>query len=263
MTLPDRQPNRYCLTDFVTALHYAATLDEAFAAYDRCAQLLGFEGVLYAYVPRLHLEARLAVAPVFQVSASRNPVFMEHYRQEGLERHDFTLNGILQGRKDPIDWWGEERKGILTPDEHKLIVLAKEDYGIRNGLTIPLLNGAQGVAGASIASSEPDRLYARLKQENFAAFLSCTRIFHAHVMDSVELRQFFLAPMLGLLTDKEKRLLEFVVKGKPMKQVSDYLPDVSPKYAERLLETIRAKFGGINKNRLIYYAGLLQLLDHL
>lgn len=241
----------------------ASSLDQAFAVYEQQVQDLGFEGALYAYIPRLHLEAQLNAAPVFKVSASRNPAFMEHYQQAGLEKDDFTLRGIMQGRTDPIDWWGEERSGILTPAERNLIVMARDDYGIRNGVTVCTLNGEQGVAGASVISSEPDRLYDKLKQENFTAFTLCTGVFHAHVMDRIYLHQFFLEPMLGLLTDKEKKLLAFIVMGKPMKQVSDYLPNVTPKYAERLVEGIRKKFGGINKNRLIYYAGLLHLLDHL
>lgn len=248
--------------DFITALYQATTLDEAFAAYDQQMQKLGFEGALYAFIPRLHLEAKLGFVPLVKVAKSRNPAFMEHYQLAGLEQHDFTLHGIIQGRVDPIDWWGEERKGVLTPAERHLICLAKEDYGIMNGISLGMMHGEMGVAGVSVVSSEPNRLYSKLLHENFAAFQMCSGIFHAHVMDKVCLRHFFLEPFLDLLNDKEKKLLAFVVTGRPMKQVSNYLPGVSQKYAENLLDGIRTKFGGINKSRLIYYAGLLRLLDH-
>lgn len=44
---------------------------------------------------------------------------------------------------------------------------------------------------------------------------------------------------------------------------SSGIPDITYRYSDKLMQSIRAKFGGISKGRLIYYIGLLRLLNYL
>lgn len=247
--------------NFIVALHNTSSLDEAFAVYDRQVQQLGFEGALYAFIPRLYLETDSSFLPVSKISESRNPAFLQHYQEAGFEKHDFSLRSIMQGRMDPIDWWGEECKGILTPVERQVLVTAREDYGIMHGVSLCTMNEERGVAGASIVSSEKTPQYRKLVDERLQAWQLSTELFHAHVMVDPHLHTFFLSTLLERLTVKEKQLLRFIVEGKPMKSAD--IPNLTYKYNDKLLHGIRRKLGGLSKGRLIYHLGLLHILDHI
>lgn len=247
---------------FIAALFQATTLDEAFAAYERQMQALGVESVMYTFVPQIYLDAHLSIVPLFKTSGSYSPSFLKHYQEAGFEQHDFTVKKILQGESQLIDWWGESRKRDLSKPEQNIIITAREDYGIRNGMTIPLQSGI-GVGGISCISADKDATYQRLLQERAEALFCCAQLFHAHVMTRPQLNAFFMTALLEKLSVKERRLLPFLITGLPMKTLPDHLPGISAKYGEKLLENILRKLGGINKAQLIYYIGLLQLLNHL
>ena len=258
MVMHDNHANIF---EFIVKLQAASTLDEAFAVYDKQVQNLGFEGPLYAFAPQLYLQAHLNLTPVFKVSPTRNATFLQHYQAEQFEQHDFTLKHILQGKRGPFDWWTEERKGYLTPDEKNVIQIARADYGMVNGISMCTMNEEVGVAGASMISSEHERLYEKLLAERLPTLVLCTEVFHAHVMSKPHLQHFFIKPLLDTLSPKEKKLLRFIVEGKPMK--SSPLPDITYRYSDKLMHNIRVKFGGISKGRLIYYIGLMRLMNYL
>lgn len=249
--------------DFIVELHQAATLDEAFAAYEKLVQSLGFDGALYTFVPQIYLENKLSITPLFKASDAYSPAFLRHYQDAGFDQHDFTVKRIAQGERQVLDWWLESRKGLLTRRERKVIVTAREDYGIRNGLSLPLVGGMPGLGGVSCISSEKGDAYQALLHDKLRDLKHCTQVFHEHVMAQPHLRIYFLAPLLAQLSPKEKRLLQFVLSGLPMKTLPKHMDDVSQKYGEKLVDGIRAKFGGINKVRLIYYIAMLHLHDYL
>ncbi|MEB4590832.1 autoinducer binding domain-containing protein [Candidatus Thiothrix sp. Deng01] len=264
MTLPRRYYGDFNPMDFIAELYQSATLDEAFAAYERQTQQLGFDGVLYTFVPQIYFEAQLPITPLYKTSAAYCPAFLHHYQEAEFEKVDFAVKKIaLEGETQVIDWWAEERKGGLTQPERNVIAIARKDYGILNGMTIPLTQGIPGNGGVSCISSERDRLYGILVHERLYALQVCTRLFHTHVMATPNLKIYFLAALLDQLTPKEKRLLKFIVSGLPMKLLPDYAADISQKYGEKLVDNIRAKFGGVNRIRLIYYAGVLHFHNHL
>jgi hypothetical protein len=260
---PSGQYGDFNPINFIAALYQATTLDEAFAAYEQLVQKLGFDGVLYTFVPQIYFDAKLSITPLFKTSDAYCPAFLKHYQEAGFDQHDFTVKQITHGETRVIDWWGESRKGLLTPQESTVIITAREEYGIRNGMTLPLLGGMPGFGGVSCISSEKDTAYQLLVSEKLYVLQLCTQLFHEHVMAQPHLKIYFLAALLDQLTPKEKRLLQFVISGLPMKILPDYMADISQKYGERLLDGIREKFGGINKVRLIYYIGLLHLHHYL
>ena len=249
------------ITEFVMQLHTATTLDEAFAIYDKQVQNLGFEGALYAFIPRLQLETQLQLSPLFKISESRNPAFIKHYHEARLEQHDFTLHHVLKGNMTPLDWGTEAKKGTLNAAENNLLTLAREDYGIRHGISMCTMFDEIGIAGASVVSTEADHIYQRLVDERLNTLRVCIEIFHAHLMLKPHFFYYFLIPLLENLTSKEKKLLRFIAEGRPMK--SSGIPDITYRYSDKLMQNIRAKFGGISKGRLIYYIGLLRLLNYL
>lgn len=263
MTLPLRYPGDFNPRDFIVELLQAATLDEAFAAFERQVQRLGFDGALYTFVPQIYLEASLSLVPLFKTSEAYCPRFLRHYQEAGFEKDDFTVKKITEGERNVLDWWGENRKGCLTPQENTVILTAREEYGILNGMTIPIYEGMPGFGGVSCISSEKDRAYQMLVDERLQALLICVQIFHSHVMVKPRLKEYFLAPLLDQLPPKEKCVLQFLVSGLPMKVLPDHVPGISQKYGEKLLDNIRTKFGGIKRIRLLYLLSALGFDQYL
>lgn len=247
---------------FLRQLYATKTFDSAFDVYDKQAQDLGFEGMTYAFAPKLYLDADMPVMPILKISDSRSPAFIKHYIDADFEKDDFTIKAIIQGRKSKLDWWEEDKKGILNSPQRKIIITAKEDYKIHNGITIPTMNNSRGSAGSSVISSEKNGCYQKLVTGNFQTLEACAQVFHEHVMSNSHMLLYFLSPILNQLTKTEKQILPYLASGEAMKSIN--LPATSSqKYAERLVTRIRKKFGNINRGQLIYYIGLLQILDDL
>lgn len=251
------------LSCFLEELLTSKTFDEAFDAYDKQVQKLGYEGAIYAFIPKLYLKAGSPITPIFKISESRDPAFIKHYIDAGFEKDDFTIQRIVyQEESKIIDWWEEEAKGTLNPAQKNVIATAKEIYGIHNGISVPIMNSQKGIATVSVTSSEKGDAYQTLITENFQIFQDCTIIFHQHITSNPQLQHYFLSPLLSKLTSTEKRLLPFLASGLPVKAIN-LTPKVTPKYADKLIYSIRRKFGNINKAQLIYHIGLLQLNDSL
>lgn len=247
---------------FIRDMYNKKSFEEIFDVYDRQIQSLGFQGSLYTYIPTIHLNEDLPIQPSLQISPSYNHSFLQHYSEENFFKNDFTVKAIQNGKKVPIDWWCEEKKGILAKNEKNIITVAKEEYGITNGITIPVMNEARGIAGTSIISDEKPKLYTLLVQERLHKLEIYTHIFHTHIMSSAQKNALFLEPILNSLTDTEKRLMPFIVSGKPMKSVN-IKPEITHRYGEKCLNNIRMKFGNITKSKLIYYIGVMHMLDYL
>ena len=247
---------------FVNRLYSSLSFDEAFDAYDKYVQSLDFGGALYAFIPKVLFEGDLRVAPIFKISDTRDPEYLKHYIDADFEKDDFTLQSVINGRAVMLDWWKEEKKGKLLPAERNVIATAREEYKMHNGITIPTMNDKRGIAGASVVTEDKNTRYELLVAENSHALETCTQVFHEHVMARPRLYHHFLLPILEKLTETEKQMLPFIASGLPLKAIN-LSPKITPKYAEKLLASIRQKFGNINKGRLIYYIGLLQILDYI
>ncbi len=141
-----------------------------------------------------------------------------------------------------------------------MITVAKEEYAISNGISIPLMNEARGIAGASIISDEKPQYYKKLVAESRNELEIYAHIFHTHVMSSPEKHALFLQPFLATLTDTEKKLLPFIVLGKPMKTLN-IKNGMSHRYGEKCIKTIRKKFGfNIIMSHQKHYAGGVNFL---
>ncbi|SET60701.1 regulatory protein, luxR family [Nitrosomonas marina] len=78
----------------------------------------------------------------------------------------------------------------------------------------------------------------------------------------------FLRPILNTLNNTEKTFLQKLAQGKSLIQISHELGK-SEKYLDRVMLRIRQKLSGvsadeppkINRNQVLYYAGLLNFFD--
>ena len=258
------------LGQFVEALYQARNIDEAFSAFEQHVFKLGFEGVLYTFIPRIILDTKSPYAPVYLVSESYSPKYLEHYMDTGFYQHDPVIKAIEKGDLTPFDWWEEVNKGKMNKVEQGTIVTAREDYQIMHGITIPTMSDHRGIAGASFISSENDHLYGNLKATNLENLKLSTQLFHDAVLSREFLAKSFIQPFTLKLNEKEKGLLRGLSAGKNMDHIAQEL-GTQVKYLDKVLRRTREKFSGvgigeeakINRNQLIYYMGLLNLLDNL
>lgn len=233
------------------------TIDEAFGVYEKEVEELGFYGAGYGIAPELYLKSGLSVRTVFKVSGSRNPKFLKHYQDENFEKDDFTVKRLRNGKMDVMDWWHFERQGKLNDAERHVITVAREEYGVQNGITIPLMNNSYGIAAASVLCKEKGDKYTSLLKENYQSLIVCTQAFHKHVMTTSRMHHHFLSSVLNRLTEKEKYVIRHLVSGRAMKQIDK----VTPAYAAKLVRVLKEKLGISKTQELIYYVGVLKLLD--
>ena len=258
------------LGEFAQSLYRAENFDEAFSVFEEHVLKLGFEGVLYTYIPRALLDSNFFREPVYKVSRHYSPKYLSHYTDARFDKSDPLINAVKNGVKEPIDWWGKTNKVYMDANKKSKEVIATSlDYGISNGLTLPLMSGEKGISGASFITSESTR-FATLKNENMEMLKICTHMFHNLVISDACHVSHFLKPILQSLSITESRFLQRLAQGKSPCQISFEL-NKSERYLEQVMLKLRRKLSGVaidapptlNRNQVLYYAGLLDLINHL
>lgn len=239
-------------------LRSVSTLTERFSYYTRCVDALGFDGVTYTYVPNVSLSTLAHFPPVFLRTDDYPIGFLEHYAAERLDQYDFTIRKVKSNDLSPMDWREHELSGLVSEKESAVIALAREDYGIRNALSIPTMLWTAGGSGVSVISHERDEVFAKLKRERLETLVRCSQAFHDVSFSSAELPRVFIRPFRDSLKPKELQILNHLANGKHLKTIGQ---GISYQYAARVLDELRARMGGITKDRLMYLVGQLNLLD--
>lgn len=258
------------LAEYAESLFSASSFEEAFSALEDQVIKLGFDGVLYTYIPQIMLDSKFSLKPVYKVSREYSPKYLEHYTDARFDKHDPLISAVKDGVKKPIDWWGEVSKEYMAENKASEEVIAtSRDYGVFNGITLPLMSEEKGIAGASFITSE-SRLFDSLKNENLQRLQLCTRMFHSMVLSNSHHVGHFVKPILNDLNDTEKAFLKRLARGETPKQISASL-NRSEKYLEQVMLKVRRKLTGassdsspqLNRNQMLYYAGLLGLIEML
>lgn len=249
------------IAEFAIELCAAVDFDECFSVLTRSVQKIGFDGVLYTSIP-LSLSPGSNRQPIFKVSDAYSASFLTHYTQANFLANDFAIDWIARGRTDIIDWWGEARKKLINPAEQNVILVAREDYGIRNGLTIPTLSSTSEISGVSVVSFESQQTYDRLVAENVLNLECIAKLFHSRVHTDLACRQVFIAPSLSALSAKERDVLTFIATGLPLKMIGDHY-SITSGYAKNIVANLCQKLGADNANQLRYLIGRYRLVDLL
>lgn len=256
--------NKQFQCDFINELYAGRSFNERFIIYDKYVKKLGFEAVAYSLMPRMQLESCFKVDLVFHCSDSFSTDFLDHYTTEQLIQDDFTVRRICNNILLPMDWREYELTKQLRPKEESLIKLAREDYGINNGLSIPTMNNEAGFSGASIVSSEKDASFKKLKRENADALAFITHRFHESNFKSSKLPREFVTPFLERLTPNEFGILSHLASGQHFQKIENSIKIASYKVASNALRNlINNKFNSITKERLMYLCGQIDLLDYV
>lgn len=255
---------------FVENLYASTTFEEAFDTFEKKAQVLGYESVLYTYIPKVLIESDFAVKPVYKVSEDYSPEFLKHYEDARFDRHDPLIRAVDAGVAQPIDWWGDVCKTYMQGEKNSSEVIdTSKQYGIKAGVTLPLLSGTSGIAGASFINTEKGRSNGA-GNPNVGDLVLCTRLFHALVQSNACYKGEFVKTLIDALSHTEKRFLAGLARGQAPSEIA-YDLKTSERYLEQVMLKIRRKFSGvsptesptINRNQLLYYAGLLDILEHV
>ena len=245
------------LLDFIKAADSTNDIDTLFKALEKAALDLGYDTISYTYIPSCLVETIPQFSPIFKISQSFDTRFIEHYATENFAAHDFTIKRINEGSLEPMVWWDEANKGILSRKEKRVIDVARTDYGMRHGISIPTYSNRSDMAGVSLTSSESDHHFLLLRTESLAAIRNISRIFSDRVLAIPHVNNVFLAPLLASLSATEKLILQGLCKGASLKIVACEL-NISHKYAGNVVESLRRKLGNISRDRLLYIAGLIE-----
>lgn len=252
--------------NYVETLLDCESFVDAFGVFEQEVLSMGFEGALYTYIPKILLDVK--VEPVYEVSETYAPGYLAHYSEARFDLYDPLIQAVENGESTHIDWWGPLCKSYIKSTPKSAEVLESSlDYGINNGVTLPLMSGARGLAGASFISSETDK-FGLLMSEQLTNLQRCTSVFHNIVAANINFQGRFSKPLFESLSDTELRLLIELAKGQSMAQIANKI-NKSSKYMEQVMLSLRGKLSGnqeasrlINRNELLYYAGMLNILDH-
>jgi len=249
------------LIDLITEFDSSSNLHDCFKVLEKHVEALGFTGLVYSLIP-MGLNALANDGPVFLASSNFSPAFLDHYLNANFAANDFTIKKILKGDLNTIDWWSEERKGKLLTQEQQVIQVARADYNITNGLSIPTLSTLQHIAGASVISDATHTHFAMLLDERLLILQTIIRLFHYRVFSDFECRKAFYLPLINQLTDREKRVLQFTVSGQAYKAI-DANHGISASSASNVRSDLFKMFGVKNVSELAYIAGLHNLVEML
>lgn len=240
------------------------SMELGFKAYERCIQKLGFDAATYTFLsyPQLTTGKGSALPAVFLRTDEFPEQFIHSYVDERFERDDFTLPRILAGDMEIMDWQEFERNRGLASNQQALIRVAREDFKIRNALSIPTMSNDIGAVGASIISSKNNAEFQRLKEQNLATLVRCTQAFHQRYFKLTNIPHEFVAPFLESLNEKEIAILRHLADGKPLKQIEYSVDVASPKVASNMLDKIRSRFGGVTRDKLMFLVGELNILQY-
>ncbi|MFT6305737.1 MAG: hypothetical protein ACJA0Z_000899 [Halioglobus sp.] len=254
--------------DFAESLFAANDIDAAFALLNKETSRLGFEAALYTYIPRIVIQNEEAMLPVFQVSNEFSQAYLSHYEEARFDNHDPLIKAVVDGVGEPIEWWGDVCKSYTRLDAKSLEVLeVSRDYGISNGVTLPLFSGSQGIAGASFIVGDKSG-FNILIQERISQLQLVTNLYSNLVLANSGYLGTFIKPIFSSLNTMEIKFLAGFAQGKSHAEMAKELFR-SEKYLEQVILKIRRKVSGvsqfdkptINRNQLMYYAGLANLIE--
>lgn len=248
--------NQTILMGFVERLYAASDIDSLFNALEWAVKQLGFDHVSYTYVPDLLNRLLGDLSPVFKLSEAYPVDFIDQYAACNFGQHDFTIKKISQGEQAPVRWW--DMAGQLDAKEKNVIQVARQDYGLRHGITIPVLSDGGSIAGVSVTSGENDMLFDLLYHERVRTLALIARMFSDRALQLPRNRAIFYKPFLSGLSATEKAVLSKLAQGGHLKSIAGEL-QLDYKYlANTVIASLRKKFGDVSRDQLMYQAGKIE-----
>ena len=245
-----------------TSQNSSSCFDKDFNELDQKIKSLGFDGVLYSFYPKT-FHKNSSFQPIIQFSDCYAP-FVEHYIKQDYGNKDFVLRLAFRGSRKFIDWWEEIRMGNVKKEEKVVTYDARDNFGIHHGLTIPVLKGANAIAGISVISLKPDlKAFQKIKSETLERLFIYADEYHAKILSRNDQICYFFESIVEHFDLPKKQVLKHILLGKPLKNIDETAPDIAPKSAEKIFANIRKEFGNIKTPQLIYLLGKMDAEKYL
>lgn len=257
------EPGEYSprLAEYYFRLGTVDKLEEGFALLESHIRSLGFDAVAYSAMPR-SIGAPGRFNPVFLTSRDYSKDFLIHYEEAGLWQQDFTIERIQNGLTDVMDWQFEAHKNTLTAVQKDVIDLAAYEYGIKNAVTIPTQSDQHVIAGASVIAYVYRPSFEIIMKNHFAEVHQVLKAFHQFVFARTYTASYFYQPLIDTLTTSQKRVLAFIVTGRPQKHSKEFI-GLSPTRTGNILSELYDCLGVRNVSHLSYLAGQHRLIEML
>lgn len=248
------------IADCVAQLCAAASFGERFAIYTKYMQLLNFEGSAYSYAPLIQYEPdSFTIRPETVLTDNYPCSLIEEYFATGMDQYDVSIKKVKSGDFSVTDYEDHKLTHGFSPGAKQLESLVKDEYGLLNSMNIPAAS-ASAISVVSVFTSERCDSFKVLRQENLNSLIQITQVFHAMTLADAGSYQRFVSPFLGSLKPNERKILTYLSSGKPFKNIKDDT-GISYRYASNILDALRARLGGINRDRLLYLSGLLNISE--
>lgn len=227
---------------------------EAFSLLSEDVENLGFDAVVYTFYPKTFHKS-VDMQPVLQYS-TKFESFVQHYIENDYANRDFVIRLAFKGDKESIDWWEEINNGNVRDDELEVTLDGRDNFGIQNGITVPVLKGPHAIAGISIITMNPDKAYfQKLKSEKIEDLIQCAKNYHFKVMSSNSGVFHFVENIVEHLDEPKKRVVQHLLRNEPMKTIESWNSGLTAKNAETILRNIKQELGNISTNQLMYLLG--------
>lgn len=178
-------------------------------------------------------------------------------------RDDFTIKRITGGDLTPMIWWREVECKRLTKSELEVIAVARQEYGIHQGISIPTFTDGYNIAGVSVTREEIDSGFDRICKERGDYLRKISLMFSDRVLCLSEARAVFMAPILRTLSTTEKQVLCELARGHNLKTICRELKLDYKYVANSVIKSLRQKFGDVTRDTLMYEAGMLNFAQLL
>lgn len=251
------------IAQFLNDIHAAKSFEAALKLYQQYVLALGYDGVLYGFAPKLFATDSLFNSPVYRACGLYSDEFLQYYAENNMVQHDFTVKSIVSGCMDELDWHDERYLHQRTRQENNVLASSRR-YGLKNGISIPLMRNYNGFAAISVCSGRERPEFVALNDEALPLLRHYSQIFNGHVWAHYrnELGRLSSEVILNRLTKTEIDLLRHLPSGNMLKVIYDKMGK-TPGYGDNILSRLREKMGGISTNRLIYYASLLVANEYI
>lgn len=241
------------LEDFIDSLYGTENLSTMFSAFEQAVKALGFDYISYTYIPGIILNANASCSPIFQLSDGYDSRFIQHYAEANFAEHDYTIKAILNRDMRIKNWWDDVE--VLDKQEKTVIDVARHDYGIKNGVTIPTYGDGFNVSGVSVSSTDGSNSFSLLYQENIDFIRKISQIYSDRVIGVASAKSVFERPFLDQLTQTEKLVLSRLAEGCNVQAIAADIQRDYKYIANRVLPSIRGKMGNVSRDRMMYLAG--------
>lgn len=251
--------------EYIWEMYAVDSLTERFAVYEKYITKLGFSSALYTFVPFIQIGGS-TLKPLSLKTNDFSDSFLSHYVNEDLAKDDFTIRRMKEGNMNIMDWREHEVSNILLAPENQLIETAREEFGINNALSIPLMFQSLGASGLSIISEDSDKSFEQLKKEKIQVLHYFTRVFHDLNLLNIQKIPLERIKFLNNLSEKEIGILRHLAKGNKFSKIEYHIDVASYKVASNILDNLRGKFREefnerITRDQLMYLIGLLDILS--